>query len=1034
MLYLRHRSFRFLSLTILLVLFLASLAAQQTTGILRGVVTDESGALIPAARLTVSGPGGFRRNVQSQADGVYTLVGLAPGKYTVRLTVPGFAPFQQQVEVAAGRTIAVDISLHVQAEKQQVTVTGEPGTQVSVDPDNNAGALILRGDDLDALSDDPDDLAAELQALAGPSAGPNGGQIFIDGFSGGSLPPKANIREIRINQNPFSAEYDQLGYGRIEILTRPGTDRFRGSFSMYAGDNIFNARNPYVPVKPDFTSRTYDAYISGPVTKKSSFSFNLEKRDTDDAVPVNAQLLDDNFNVVQQSFSVPTPTTRNNYSGRLDYALSKNNTLVGRYTYMRNGTDNAGVRDFSLPTRGYNTRMTESRVQLTETSILNAKTVNETRFQWLRMNRGEFGDNTIPAINVNEAFMGGGAQIGRSSDLDTRWEIQNYTTTTRKAHTLRFGVRIRPENEISTSVSNFGGTFSYGGGIGPILNAGNQPAVDPAVCANVLAGNIPAGCQQIDSLERYRRTRIFLAQGLTVAQLRPLGGGPTLFTIAGGTPRTGVLQTDLGAFIQDDWRVRPNFTLSLGFRYETQTNIHDNKDFAPRLGFAWAPGGRGGRSAKTVIRGGSGFFYSRFDNSLTLNTIRLNGINQQNYNVVNPNFVTVPSLSSIAQNLVPSSKTIVDSQLNTPLIWQAAIGIERQLPKNTTIATTFTFSHGTHMFRSRDINAPILPGGPRPYGPVGDIFEYEASGLYNQRQWMTNVNSRVNRKISLFGYYTLNFAKSNTDGVGSFPANQYDLSSEYGRSALDSRQRIFIGGNVTAPLGLRFSPSISARTGSPFNVTTGRDFYGDTKYTDRPSLAAPGTPGAIATPWGVFNPNPALNDPRIPRNFAEAPGYFTVNMRMSRTFGFGAPRAGLRASGPSPADGGDGGDRGLGGDRGPGGDRGSRGSGGDRGGRGGGGSSRGGGPGGGRGGPGGGGMRMGGGGMRGGGDGSSSEHRYSLTLSVSAHNLFNHLNPGAPTGNLTSPYFGIATNLASTFGPAGGAANRRIDLSMRLSF
>ena len=1021
---------RFFSFALLLVLLAGALAAQQTTGIIRGVVSDESGAMIPAARLTVNGPGGFRRNVQSQADGVYTLVGVPPGKYTVRLTVPGFVPFQQQVEVTGGRTLQLDISLHVQAEKQQVTVTGEPGAQVSVDPDNNAAALVLRGADLDALSDDPDDLAADLQALAGPAAGPNGGQIFIDGFSGGTLPPKENIREIRINQNPFSAEYDQLGYGRIEILTKPGTDRFRGSFSFFSGNNVFNARNPYVPVKPDFFSKSYDGNISGPVTKKSSFSFNVERRDTTDATAVNTQTLDDNFNVIRSSFSLPTPTTRTSISQRLDYALSKNNTLVGRYTYLTSGRDNAGVGDFSLASRGYATNMTEHRVQITETSILGPRVVNETRLQYLRMNRLDLGDNTIPAINVNEAFMGGGAQIGRSSDLDTRWEIQNYTTTTRHTHTLRFGIRIRPENEVNVSVQNFGGTFSYGGGIAPILNGNNQPVVDPAVCSNVLANDVPGGCQQITSIERYRRTQMFLAQGLTVAQLRALGGGPTLFQLSAGIPRASVLQTDFGPFIQDDWRVKPNFTLSLGLRYEVQTNIADHHDFAPRIGFAWAPGARGGRNGKTVIRGGSGFFYSRFDNSLTLNTIRFNGVNQQNYNVVNPNFVTVPPVSTLTQNLVPSSKTIADAELKSPLIWQAAIGVERQLPKNTTIASTFTFSHGTHMFRSRDINAPIFPAGPRPFGATGDIFEYEASGLYNQRQWMTNVNSRVNRRFSMFGYYSLNFANSNTDGVGSFPANQYDLAGEYGRSSLDSRHRVFIGGNLTAPLNLRFSPYISGRSGNPFNVTTGRDFYGDTKYTDRPALAAPGTPGAIVTPWGVFNPNPGPNDPRIPRNFADAPGYFAINLRMSRTFGFGAPR-GSRNNAMSSDSGGDLGGRGDHGDHG-GGDRG-----GDRGGRGGGGGDRGGrgggGPRGGFGGPGGGGMRMGGGSMRG-GDGGSAEHRFNLTLSISAHNLFNHLNPGAPQGNLTSPYFGTATNLASTFGPAGGAANRRIDLSMRLSF
>src|SRR5262249_41071265 len=153
-----------------------------------------------------------------------------PGQYTVGVTFPGFAPFSKQVTVAAGQAVTVAVQLNVVAEETKVEVKGETMTTVSVEPDNNATALVMKGEDLAALPDDPDDLADALQALAGPGAGPNGGSIYIDGFSGGQLPPKESIREIRINQNPFSAEFDKLGYGRIEILTKPGSDHYHGNF------------------------------------------------------------------------------------------------------------------------------------------------------------------------------------------------------------------------------------------------------------------------------------------------------------------------------------------------------------------------------------------------------------------------------------------------------------------------------------------------------------------------------------------------------------------------------------------------------------------------------------------------------------------------------------------------------------------------------------------------------------------------------------------------------------------------------------
>src|SRR5262249_39123286 len=156
---------------------------------------------------------------------------------------------------------------------------------------------------------------------------------------------------------------------------------------------------------------------------------------------------------------------------------------------------------------------------------------------------------------------------------------------------------------------------TFAGGVGPILDANNQPVVNPSVCSNSQANLVPAGCQKIDSLERYRRTLLFNGLGLTPAQMLPLGGGATLFTLNAGNALADVDQTDIGLFVQDDWRMRPNLTVSLGMRYETQTNISDYRDWAPRIGVAWAPGARGGRQPKTVIRGGSGFFYTRFDNS-----------------------------------------------------------------------------------------------------------------------------------------------------------------------------------------------------------------------------------------------------------------------------------------------------------------------------------------------------------------------------------------------------------------------------------
>src|SRR5688572_8396108 len=203
-------------------------SAQQSLGTLRGNVKDELGGVIIGAVVTVSDSAGVEKTATTDEQGAYAFSALAPGRYTVRIAQEGFASYENlAVEVQAGRTDPLDIILTVAIEQEEVTVTAE--APVGTEAESQAGAVVLRGEDLDSLPDDPDDLAEALQALAGPSVGAEGGaEIFLDGFTGGRLPPKESIREIRINRNPFSAEYDRLGYGRVEIFTKPGTDKYRG--------------------------------------------------------------------------------------------------------------------------------------------------------------------------------------------------------------------------------------------------------------------------------------------------------------------------------------------------------------------------------------------------------------------------------------------------------------------------------------------------------------------------------------------------------------------------------------------------------------------------------------------------------------------------------------------------------------------------------------------------------------------------------------------------------------------------------------
>jgi hypothetical protein len=231
---------------------------------------------------------------------------------------------------------------------------------------------------------------------------------------------------------------------------------------------------------------------------------------------------------------------------------------------------------------------------------------------------------------------------------------------------------------------------------------------------------------------------------------------------------------------------------------------------------------------------------------------------------------------------------------------QSTLSYERQLPRHTTVALTFANSHGLHMLRSEDINAP-LPGTYNPAIPDSGVFPFErpgavalmeSTGLYNQNQWIVNVNSRVNSDFSLTGSYAYNRAMSNTDGVGTFPSKPYSMVGEYGPAATDIRHRVTLGGTITVKGGLRFNPLLTANSGPPFDITAGRDLYGDTLFNARAGIASdPGKPGMVATPYGLLDPSPSAGEPLLPRNFGRGPGQVMLNVRVGRTFGFGESSA-----------------------------------------------------------------------------------------------------------------------------------------------
>ncbi len=923
--------------------------AQSPMVTLRGQVTDPSGAAVTKAIVSLVPAVGPLMTISTNGQGMFEMKA-PPGKYTLDVRAPGFTLFEKSdVQLAAGQLQKLNVSLTIAVEKQRVEVSDQQPT-VQANPAENASALVITGAALDALPDDPDELQSDLAALAGPAPGPNGGQIYIDGFTAGQLPPKSSIREIRINQNPFAPESDQLGYGKIEIFTKPGTDNLHGEFFVSGNDSAFNSRNPFAGVEPAYESTQYNGNIGGPLGKRASFFLSVQRRNTNDLSTTNAVVLNPNFDASPLSESTPNPQTRTNISPRLDYALSKNNTLTVHYQYYRNTDNNALADPFSLPSQAYDLASTEQMLQASDTQIIGSSMVNETRFQYLRDVENQNPMSVAPAVTVLQAFTGGGYTAGTLADRTNRYELQNYSSLLHSTHLVKFGIRLRAVQDSNISTAGFNGAFLF------------------------------------SSLTAYQAAEGALQSGATETT------GASQFSITTGSSFAAISNYDVGLYAGDDWRIRPNLTLSYGLRFETQNDIHDHADFAPRLGIAWGLGGKNA-SPKTVLRAGAGVFYDRFKEDYILQAERLNGITQRQFIVSDPDFFpTVPQPSAFS---VPNSVTKyeIDPALHAPYTLQSAVSIERQLGKIANLAVSYLNTRGSDQLISRNINAPLGATDPtRPLGNIGNIYQYASAGIFRQSQLITNVNVHTGPGLWLFGYYVLNYANSDTAGANSFPSNQYDLLADYGRAAFATRHSPSFGGTVALPYSLRLSPFFIISSGTPYNITLPYDLNGDSIFNDRPGFISAGTcptvqiTGSVyCTPLGTFDSVPRAGEKILPINYATGPGHFTVSVRLSKTIAFGRRRS--EAGGGATVPSGD--EKGHGG------------------------------------------FGTAGGGL---GLGNSRTRPYSVTFTLAARNVFNHVNLATPNGTLGSPLFGESNALLGGEYVGATAANRRIDLKASFNF
>ena len=883
----------YLKITIVLIALIgvldATSLAQSKTAEVFVSVKDQFGDTISGAEIVLSKSGEAEKRVNTNQIGIAQFFSLIGGDYRISVSAAGFQEYKSEnVTIKANETRNLEVVLEVASVESNVEI----GADDDADPERSGVTTTLNEKEIRVLPDDQRELERAIRTIGESIAGEEL-PITVNGVQGAQIPPKEAIQQIRINQNVFSAQYDGPFGGGIEIFTRANVDKFKGYASFNFADSRLNAADPFLGGRVPYQSRSYFFSLSGPLLgKKANFFAYGSHSESDLSAVINAVVLDANLQAIEFKQSFAAPSRSENFYLTINADPTKKHKLYLSYNFGISRGKGQNVGGFSLPTRANDNRSQSHYLQFSDTYLINANIVNQTRLLTSYFSNNSFGGSEEAAINVLDAFFGGGSQQN-NSNKNFRFDVANETTWQMGKYAFGFGGRFRGERISQNSTANFGGTYTFGGRLAPVLDANNNPVTNGA-------GTVQT--TQINSLESYRRTLLFQRMGFSNQRIRELGGGANQLTISGGNPEIKAAQYDVGFYVQNSYKISETVAASFGARYENQTNISSSRNIAPRFGIIWSPKAKEKQNPLYTlprISVGYGMFYNRFGLNNTLNVRQASDTDRSQYLITDANVLDIypnaPSVNALRQFALPRTQRFIDLAFETPYQSLLNITVAKKIPKNFTL--NFTFSRGTTFRQSstQNINAPLAGTfnllnptlAVRPLGNVGNVYEIRSTGKTAVDRFSINLNFPNSQK--LFASVRYFFTKSKGDvvsGSGS-PFDPYDFSQEYAPTLFDGIHSV--GGYFfyNLPYKISVGSDFSISSGTRFNIYTGRDTNGDGFFSERPAFATDlSKPNLVETPYGILDPNPSPTDQLIPRNLGRGTKNVQINGSINKTFGF----------------------------------------------------------------------------------------------------------------------------------------------------